>query len=427
MKLFKNITNLVSIDDNKNLFKSGKDMNNINSLKDMNMIFDDEIRFIGTNSETEDFINNFNIKITETQDMTGKTIMPGFVDSHTHIVFAGDRSNEFGKRLKGATYKEIAEAGGGIQTTVNATRNASIEELAIIGLKLLNNAIKYGTTTIEIKSGYSLSFEGEMKQLEAIKQIKNTLKSNNIDMNIVSTFMAAHDIPKELKGSKEGREYYIKSICEDMLPVVVENKLADYCDIFIDEGFFTNEEAEVIFDKSLSLGLPIKAHCDELANVEAAGFCADRGAVSVDHLLFVSDDSISKIVKNNTVANLLPGTAYFIRLPYAPARKLIDNNAIVSLATDCNPGSCFTENMQLIMNFAALNMNMSAEEILTASTLNSAYSLRLSDTIGSLEIGKKADFIVLDIPNYFDLFYHFGINHVEKTYISGKIVKDITY
>lgn len=422
MKLFKNISCLVAGSQNYELFKTGKQMNQLSVFNNVSMLFDKQIHFIGTIEQTLDYIKSNSINIENEIDFTGKTIMPGLVDSHTHIVFAGDRSNEFGMRLRGATYKEIAENGGGIQSTVNATRNATIEELTENGLRLLKSAIKHGTTTIEIKSGYSLNFEGEIKQLKAIKAIKEHLKNLDIDMNIVTTFMAAHDFPKELKSTKEGRQKYIDEICNVMLPYVVENRLADYCDIFIDEGYFTNEDAEQIFKKSLELGLPIKAHCDELAKVEAAGFSSDFGAVSVDHLLFISDDSISKLKKNKTVANLLPGTAYFIRLPYAPARKLIENDVIVSLATDCNPGSCYTENMQLIMNFAAINLKMTAEEVLNAATLNSAYSLRLSDKIGSLEVGKKADFIVLDTPNYFEMFYHFGLNHVKEVYISGKLI-----
>lgn len=421
MNLFKNISNLVCIENQKQLFKSGKEMNNINVIKDGAIVFDDKFRFVGTTIDAYKYIADNEIIIKNTKSLYGKTIIPGLVDSHTHIVFAGNRSEEFGKRLAGATYKEIAESGGGIQTTVQATRNASIEELTIKGIKLLESAIGYGTTTIEIKSGYSLNFEGEIKQLKAIKNIKHILKENDLNIKVVSTFMGAHDFPVEYKSSKEGREKYIKIITDEMLPYVVENKLADYCDIFIDEGYFTNADAEKIFDKSLSLGLPIKAHCDELANVEAAGYSSEKGAVSVDHLLYISDESINSLYKNQTVANLLPGTAYFIRLPYAPARKLIENNVIVSLATDCNPGSCFTENMQLIMNLAAINMKMSAEECLSAATLNSAYSLRLSDKVGSIEVDKKADFLVLNMDNYLDLFYHFGINQIQDVYISGII------
>lgn len=421
MNFFKNISNLVCIDNQKQLFKFGKDMNDINVINDGAIVFDDKFRFVGTTDDAYKFISDNQLNIQNTKTLNGKTIIPGFVDSHTHIVFAGNRSEEFGKRLSGATYKEIADSGGGIQTTVKATRIASIEQLTKNGIKLLESAIGYGTTTIEIKSGYSLNFDGEIKQLKAIQNIKHILKDNNLDINVISTFMGAHDFPAEYKNTKEGRENYIKIITDEMLPYIVENKLADYCDIFIDEGYFTNSDAEKIFDKSLSLGLPIKAHCDELANVEAAGYSSNKGAVSVDHLLYISDESIKSLYKNQTVANLLPGTAYFIRLPYAPARKLIENNVIVSLATDCNPGSCFTENMQLIMNLAAINMKMSAEECLTAATLNSAYSLRLSDKVGSIEIDKKADFLILKEDNYLDLFYHFGINHIQDVYVSGNI------
>lgn len=419
MKLFKNISCLVLGEKNNNLFKTNKQMDEVYVRHNCHLLFSENIEFFGDPEEVNKYILSNNIKIDEEYNLEGKTVLPGFVDSHTHIVFGGDRSEEFGKRLRGATYKEIAESGGGIQSTVNATRNEGFELLFHKALSLLKSAISYGTTTIEIKSGYSLNFEGEVKQLEVIKKLKEYTHSRGIKMNIVTTFMAAHDFPPEYKNLVNGKQQYLNDICEKMLPFVVENKLADYCDIFIDEGYYTNEDAKQIFYKCKELGLPFKAHCDELANVEAAGFSADYGAVSTDHLLFISDDSIDKLVKNNTVANLLPGTAYFIRLPYAPARKLIEKGAIVSVASDCNPGSCFTENLQIIMSLAAMNMKMTAEEVLNAVTLNAAYSLRLSDKVGSIEIGKQADLLVLNSQNYLEMFYHFGINHVKETYIAG--------
>lgn len=412
--MINNIDSLVTMNNNGKLFKTKEEMHDVGEIKDAAIIFDNNILWIGKSQDADEAIKNNNFKIDEIISGKGKTILPGFVDSHTHIVFAGNRSSEFARRLRGATYQEIAAEGGGILRTMKATREASIEDLAQKGIQLAKSAIKYGTTSIEVKSGYGLTLESELNQLEAVKILKKELP-----MNIRTTFMGAHDFPPEYQND---REAYIDLIINEMLPKVAENKLADYVDAFVDKGYYTTDQGRRILSKAKEMGFELRLHADELADVDAASLAAEMNCLSADHLLFVSDKGIEALKNAGTVATLLPGTAYFIRMPYAPARKLIDSGAIVALATDCNPGSCFTENMQMILSLAVINMKMTAEEALNAATINAAYALRLSDRVGSLEIGKQSDIIMANVDSYTDLFYHFGINHIEKVWINGQMV-----
>lgn len=412
MKLLFNTSSIITVKAGENLFKTGSEMSQIGEVKNGAMLFDETIEFVGPEAEVREYIKNKNIDLVEEIDAAGRCVLPGFVDSHTHIVFAGNRTEEFGRRLRGVSYKEIAEEGGGIQTTVKATQNASIEELMSVGRGLARNAIKHGTTAMEVKSGYSLTTEGELKQLRAIRELNKELP-----IDLVPTFLGAHDFPKEMKDD-HGR--YIDLIVNEMIPQVAEEGLAEYCDAFIDEGYYTVDEGRRVLEAGLENGMMLKVHCDELADVSAAQLAASMGAVSADHLLFASDKSIEALVESETVCGLLPGVAYFIRMPYAPARKMIERGAIVAVASDCNPGSSFTENMQQIMQLAAINMHMTAEETIVAATLNAAHAIERSDIMGSLEEGKQANFIILDSPNYTDLFYHFGINHVEQTFVKGR-------
>lgn len=410
--LIRNISSLVTVDTKGKNYKSGKDLNNISEIKSGAILFDSKILWIGSDSEVES-LNEKGLTWDIVVDGTGKTVMPGFVDSHTHIVFSGDRSDEFAKRLRGATYQEIAESGGGIQSTVRATRSASVEELYNNGLRLAINAIAHGTTSFEIKSGYSLNLEGELKQLQAIALMKK-----NLNVNIKSTFLGAHDFPIEYKNNPDD---YVDYLCDVMLPKVAESGLADYCDAFVDKGYYTVEQGKKILETAKKYGMSVRLHADELADVGAGKLAADIGCVSADHLLFVSDESLLAMKNSGTVACLLPGTAYFIRMPYANARKIIDMGIITAIATDTNPGSCFTENMQLILSLATINMRMTAEEAIAAATINGAYSLGISDITGSLEPGKDADIVIYECKTYSDIMYHFGINHVSRVYIKGQI------
>lgn len=418
MKLIKNISSLVTVNAKGKPFKIGSEMQDIGEIKNGAMLFDDTLQKLGRTKEIEEYVAKKNIEVDETMDASGKTVLPGFVDSHSHIVFSGNRSEEFGRRLRGVTYQQIAEEGGGIQTTVKATRKATIDELYHNGKNLAESAIRYGTTTIESKSGYSLSTEGELNQLRASKKLNQELP-----IEVVPTFLGAHDFPIEYKND---RKKYIEIIKNEMLPQVKAENLAEFGDAFIDKGYYTLDEGRSVLEACLDIGLDIKVHCDELADVAAAKLSAELGAISADHLLYVSDESIKAMEKNGTVAGLLPGTAYFIRMPYAPARKIIDSGVITCIATDCNPGSCFTENMQLILSLSVINMGMTAEEAITAATLNGAHSLKRGEKIGSLEIGKDSDFVVFDTPNYTDIFYHFGVNLLSQTWAKGKNIYDIS-
>ncbi|MBL8005749.1 MAG: imidazolonepropionase [Candidatus Kapabacteria bacterium] len=407
----KNIGSLLTISANDNCVKTLQDMNNLSIINDAIMLFDVSIQWIGTSAEFENVSSQFSV--TEWIDAKGKVVMPGFVDSHTHTVFAGNRSNEFAQRLQGVSYQQIAASGGGILTTVNGVRTASQEQIVTNAYSLLQSAISFGTTTMEIKSGYGLSFDAEMKLLYSIREVASISP-----MNIVSTFMGAHDFPEEYKHNHSG---YVSLVCEEMIPAVSEQHLATFCDVFTDKGYYTLEETETILSKGLEYGLLPKMHADELATVHATELACEIGAFSADHLLHVSQKGVEALSQSKrTVATLLPGTAYTLRLPYAPARTLIDNGAMVALATDCNPGSCFTENMQTILSFACMNMKMSIEESIVASTLHGAKALGLERSKGSLEIGKDADFLVLQTTNYADIVYHFGTNLVEQTWIGGK-------
>lgn len=407
----KNIGSLLTISANDNGVKTLQDMNNLSIINDAIMLFDESIQWIGTSAEFENVSSQFSV--TEWIDAQGKVVMPGFVDSHTHTVFAGNRSNEFAQRLQGVSYQQIAASGGGILTTVNGVRTASQEQIVANAFTLLQSAISYGTTTMEIKSGYGLSFDAEMKLLYSIREV-----ASMSSMNIVPTFMGAHDFPEEYKHNHSG---YVSLVCEEMIPAVSEQHLATFCDVFTDKGYYTLEETETILSKGLEYGLLPKMHADELATVHATELACEIGAYSADHLLHLSPKGVEALSQSKrTVATLLPGTAYTLRLPYAPARTLIDNGAMVALATDCNPGSCFTENMQTILSLACMNMKMSIEESIVASTLHGAKALGLEGSKGSLEIGKDADFLVLQTTNYVDIVYHFGTNLVEQTWIGGK-------
>lgn len=411
IKAFKNINSLIQISNSNELFKKGKSMREICEIKNGAIIFNEKILWVGKSEHLDEEIKKKGYIIEEMVSLENKTLMPGFIDSHTHLIFAGNRSNEFSRRLEGATYVEIAQEGGGILSTVRATREASFEQLIENAQVLIKNAIKHGTVAFEIKSGYALDLENEIKMLRVIKELKKIFP-----INIKCTFLGAHDFPPEYQNK---RDEYVDLICTDMLPIVADENLADYCDAFVDKGYYTVEQGEKIFSKAKELGLKIKMHADELADVDGAALAGKMSAKSADHLLFISEKGISALRNSGTVATLLPGTSFFIRMPYANARKIIDSDVITSLASDCNPGSCFTENMQMILWLAAINLKMTAEEALVASTLNAAKAIDISHELGSIEVGKESSFIILDVPSYKDLFYHFGYNHVEKVFIKG--------
>jgi len=348
--------------------------------------------------------------ITEDFDAQRATAIPGFVDSHTHIPFDGFRESEFNRRLQGETYQQIAASGGGIASSVRATRAASEEQLTRNVLDRARLMSRYGTTTSEAKSGYGLTLQDELKQLRAIRAAAATSP-----VRLVPTCLAAHEFPPE------GRDGWVEQIVDEILPAVANEKLAIFADAFVEKGVFTRDEGERVLRAAIDRGMIPRLHADELSDTRGASLAAELGAASADHLMHISDDGIRALGQSGTVANLLPGTSFFLMSDrYAPARRLIEEGAIVSLSTDCNPGSSMTESMQIVMQLATLQMKMTVEESLTAATLNGAHSLRMADEIGSIEAGKRADFVLLDAPSYLHLVYHFGVNLVREVWRDGR-------
>jgi imidazolonepropionase len=376
------------------------------------VIRDRRFAFVGRESDIDPDLRDI---IDDDFDARGATAVPGFVDSHTHIPFAGFRETEFNRRLQGETYEQIAASGGGIASSVHATRRASQDELTENILARTRTMARYGTTTAEAKSGYGLSVEGELKQLRAIRDA-----SAYSLVRLVPTCLAAHDFPPEGRSSAAARRGYVSMIIGEILPAVAEERLAVFCDAFVERGVFTFEEGDAVLRAGAALGLFPRLHADELSDTDGASLAATLGCASADHLMHISDAGIAALAASNTVANLLPATSFFLMSDrYAPARELIDADAIVSLSTDCNPGTSMTESMPIVMQLATLQMKMTVEESLTAATLNGASSLRLAHEIGSIEAGKRADLVLLDAPNYLHLVYHFGVNLVAHVMRDG--------
>lgn len=346
----------------------------------------------------------------------GKTVLPGFVDPHTHLVFAGSREEEFQMRVEGASYMEILSAGGGILKTVKETRKASMEKLVDLGIKTLDIMLEHGTTTVEAKSGYGLTTKDELKILEAAKRI-NQLHC----VNVVSTFLGAHAIPPEFRDNPNG---YVNLVVEDIIPKVAEKGLAEFCDVFCERGVFTLEQSRRILSAGKSHGLKPKVHADEMSMLGGAELAADVGAVSAEHLLFSSVEGIKAMAEKGVIAVLLPAAAFSLMMGrYADARLMIDSGVPVALATDFNP-NCLVENMQLVIAFACHFMRLTSAEAITAATINAAHAVCRAGEVGSLEVGKKADVVILDVPNHKFLGYHFGVNLVDKVIKNGRVVVD---
>ena len=350
----------------------------------------------------------------ETIDAEGRAVLPGFVDSHTHLIFGGYRPDEFEWRLKGDSYMSIMERGGGIQSTVNATRTESVDSLVEKARLFLDRMVAMGVTTVEAKSGYGLDTPTELKMLEAINRLANDPHSR---LRIVATFLGAHAVPKEYKG-RTGE--YVDMMIAEMLPAVKGK--AKFCDIFTEKNVFEIEDSRRFLKAAREAGFELKLHADEIVTLGGAELAAELGAVSADHLLHVSDKGIADMARAGVVATLLPLTAFTLKEPYAPARKFIDNGAAVALATDLNPGSCFSGSIPLTIALACIYMGMSIEETITALTLNGAAALGLADITGSLEPGKQADIIILNYPNYRMLPYYVGMNCVRTVISRGSVV-----
>jgi len=393
--------------------KFGSQMKELKTIFDACIYIEDGIiAWLGTADEAEGVY--FEEEMNEVIDADGKAVIPGFVDSHTHFIFGGYREDEFIARLNGAQYLDILKIGGGIQATVGATRKIKPAILKALGLERINEMAKQGITTMEGKSGYGLDKHCELKQLYIMKELN---EESNID--IVSTYLGAHAVPEEFKDNHIG---YIDFMLNELLPIIKTEELAQFCDVFCEEGVFSIEESRRLLTKAKDMGFLIKLHADEIVTLGGAELSAELGAVSADHLLMISDQGIQKIVEKKVVATLLPNTAFCLSKPYAPARKLIDNGAAVALASDYNPGSCFTNSIPLMISLAVIQMKMTIEEVITALTLNGAAAVGRADSIGTLEVGKKADFSILQYPNYKFLVYHTCVNIVKHVIKEGHMI-----
>ena len=348
-------------------------------------------------------------------DGTGKVVMPGLIDAHTHLVFAGSRENEFEQRIQGLSYQEIAGRGGGILSTVEATRNSSYDQLRSLGEKRLDRMLSKGVTTVEAKSGYGLSLQDEIKILRVMKALQ---ESHPID--IVPTFLGAHTVPRELRGD---RAHYMDLLTEEMIPQVAQERLAEFCDVFCEEKAFSLEESKRILEAGKRYGLKPKIHADQLSPGGGAELAAEVHAYSADHLEYASPEGIKKMAEKGVTAVLLPGASFFLSMQkYPPARDMIEQGVAVSLATDLNPGSSMTESLPMMMTMGCTMYKLLPKEVIQATTIHAARSMGREKEIGSLEIGKQADILLLDIPNYRYLPYHFGVDHVETVIKKGKII-----
>lgn len=367
------------------------------------------VALVGPTSEVQG-----QVTATEEIDAAGKVVMPGFVDSHTHLAFAGDRAGEFEQRVKGATYLEIMAAGGGIMSTVRATRAASVEQLVEESRARLDRMLAHGTTTAEAKSGYGLDTESELKMLEAIRRLD---AEHAVDL--VSTFLGAHAVPTEYQGRTEE---YVDLVVEEMLPRAAKNASSLFCDVFCDEGAFTLEQSRRVLEAAQALGLGLKIHADEFRPLGGTKLAVELGAISADHLVCTPDDEIELLAASGTIAVALPGTSFGLgHHEYTPARRIIDSGGALALATDLNPGTCWCESMQLIMALACRFMKMTPAEAIVAATINAAHAVGLGHRVGSLEVGKKADVLVLDVPDYRHLPYRFGVNLVDEVVKGGEL------
>jgi imidazolonepropionase len=346
-------------------------------------------------------------------DAHGLVVMPGFVDSHTHPIFAGSREKEFAQRTAGVSYQEIAAAGGGILATVEATRDATTDELVALATRRLDLVLQHGTTTLEAKSGYGLTTADEVKILEAIRLLQDPHP-----VEVHATFCGAHEVPPEYRGNADG---YVDLVVDEMIPTVAQRRLAEYCDVFCDQGAFSVEQSRRILRAGLAHGLRPKLHADEFSASGGAELAAEVGALSADHLLRVRRDGIRALKQAGVTATLLPGTAFFLGLPYAPARAFLEAGVRVALATDFNPGSSYTPNMQLVLTLACTQMRMTVEEAIEAATVGGAHALGLQAQVGALTPDRWCDLLVLDVPNYYHVPYLYGVNHVQTVVKAGQV------
>lgn len=393
---------------------TGKDQGAIRCLPEGAMVVrDGRIEAVGPEDEILSSVSG--AEFDEEIDCVGRCVIPGFVDPHTHMCFARRREEEFSLRLAGTPYLEILQKGGGILSSVRSVREATDDDLFENTLVLALSALSLGTTTVEMKSGYGLDTETELRMLSVIRRV-----GRETPLDVVPTFMGAHAVPELFRGNGDG---YVDLLVEEMLPAVEEQGIARFCDVFCEEGVFSVSQTERILAEASRRGLGLKIHADEVHDTGGAALAARMGAVSAEHLLAASDEGISALAKSGTTAILLPATAYSLRKPYARARSMIERGVPVALATDCNPGSSFTESMPFVFGLAVMAMGLTVEEALTAATKNSACAVGMGALCGTLEPGKQADFLLLDGETPAILAYHAGVPAVEGVYKKGERIR----
>ncbi|MBK7866735.1 MAG: imidazolonepropionase [Ignavibacteriales bacterium] len=412
LKRFANASQIVTVDSFGTGRKRGSDASCLNTLSGHDLIVE--------NGRVKDFIQSNSPLTTphRTVDVKDKVITPGFVECHTHSLFAGDRSAEFRMKLEGKSYEDIAAMGGGIVSSVKAIRETSESDLLSLLLKRIDIFVSQGVTSLEIKSGYGLSYEAELKMLRVIKKAASLR-----NINIIPCFLGAHSVPTELKND---RKKYLSIIVDELLPRIKGENLATRCDAFCERSAFSPVEVEQVFTVAKSLGFQLTLHTEQFNNIGGLELALKMNALSVDHLEVLRDDQINLFIDSETVAVLLPGVSYTLDYSYAPARRLIDSGATVALATDYNPGTSNINSIFLIMSLAARKLKMTSEEIISAYTINSAAALGISNVTGSLEQGKLADLAILNISNYEQIIYNTAQNFNQMTVKSGKIIYNKT-
>jgi imidazolonepropionase len=409
VSLLLNPAQIITVDTKGKNYKSGKEMHDINALTDHSIIFENEI--------IKDIIPNSSVNQNKYDSVLGikdKVVLPGLVECHTHTAFAGSRADEFRQRLKGVNYEEISKAGGGINTTVTAVRNYSFEELVKIIKPRIDNFISQGVATLEIKSGYGLDFENEIKLLKVINYLNEIYP-----IDIISTFLGAHTFPIQFK---ENHKEYLNILIKRMLPYVAENNLSCFCDGFCESTAFSSEEIDLIFSEASRLGFKTRLHTNQFNSIGGIETALKHKSLSVDHLEVINNDEIEMISNDDIAAVLLPGASFFLDYRYAPARKLIDRGAVAALSTDYNPGTSNISSINFIMSLASIKMKLTIEETISAVTINSAKALGVNRFTGSLEVGKRADFAVFNTSDYSEIVYNIGTNLNSVTIKNGKVI-----
>ena len=409
--LFYNIKELFQVRENNTQILKGSEMKELPSIKNAFLLIEDDlITDYGT-------MENAPTVFDKSVDVSGKMIMPSYIDSHTHIVYAGNREQEFVDRINGLTYDEIYQRGGGILNSVAKLRNTSEEELYQDAALRLEELIALGTGAIEIKSGYGLSLEAELKMLRVIQKLKE-----NYPVAIKATFLGAHAVPEEFKGNQSG---FVEAICKEMIPQIAQSGLADYVDAFLETGYFTVEETQKIIQAATANGLKSKIHVNQFTAINGINMCVEEKVLSVDHLEVVTDEDIHALKAGNTIPVALPTCSYFISIPYTPARKLLDAQLPLVIASDYNPGTTPSGNMNFVVATSCIKMKLTPEEAFNAATLNAAYALELNQDYGSITRGKKASFFITKpLHSIYAIPYNFGSNLIDVVYLNGSEQKN---